>query len=174
MPYFGTGSSYAANNTYENQTSATTEATATSSERVVRTTTEGDYDGFGINSDVRSSFDEMSIPSQQALDNTITQMQRAAYDLLGAPPDVLLLSAYTTSQVNQVADQSTFNLRKIPVVVTSLDFSYPDDVDYIPTQTGEPFPIKMDVSISLIETHAPVEFESFSLQQYRAGRLSNF
>jgi len=116
--------------------------------------------------------------------------QRVSEDtqLRGAPPDVLYLYAY--------ADQAAalyqggfnpINLSRIPVVLTSLSITYPEDVDYIPTSalidgstnqidtaTAVPFPIKLSVSISLLETHSPSEYERFDLNKYKTGTLQGF
>ena len=105
-------------------------------------------------------------------------------ELLGAPPDVLYLYAYS-SGVSSGAGQDRpnkygVNINKVPVVVTSLNITYPDDVDYIPTYSNgdprksEPFPVKMDVEISLVETHSPREYERFDLMKYKKGVLVNF
>lgn len=47
----------------------------------------------------------------------------------GAPPDVLFLSAYSNQKLRG-------NIYKIPVVVQNLQFTYPNDIDYIPTMDG--------------------------------------
>jgi len=60
-------------------------------------------------------------------------------------------------------------------VLTNLSIDYPDDVDYIPVEgTGEPFPVKMEISIELLETHAPVDYENFSLSNFKQGNLVQF
>lgn len=99
--------------------------------------------------------------------------------MLGAPPDVLYLYAYSNStaahrdRLNK--DEGQINIKKLPVVITSLNFDYPDDVDYIPaTTTGEPFPSKMDVRIELAETHSPKQYEEFSLSMFKRGQLVHF
>ena len=104
--------------------------------------------------------------------------------LTGAPPDVLYLYAYSTSANYQTGSRmgsSTSNINRVPVVMASLEISYPDDVDYIPVDPQweefgqlEPFPVKMDVNISLVETHSPNEFERFNLAAYKSGTLANF
>jgi hypothetical protein len=92
---------------------------------------------------------------------------------VGAPPEVLRFSAYSTD------DRGYMN--KIPVVLDKVDINYPNDVDYIPTETkdndklsGVPFPIIMTINISLIEQHSALEFEKFNLHQYRNGILKGF
>lgn len=103
--------------------------------------------------------------------------------LRGAPPDVLYMYAYSTNG-NDTRSGAPVNLNRIPVVMTSLNITYPDDVDYIPvydmtggngpTTTTEPFPRKLDVSISLVETHSPYEYQQFDLQSYKLGNLASF
>jgi hypothetical protein len=102
-------------------------------------------------------------------------------ELLGAPPDVLYLYGYASSDQRQTAEggfqlQSAVNIHKVPVVMTSLDIAFPSDVDYIPSSDvlPSPFPTKMEVSISLIETHSPSEYQQFSLADFKTGRLVNF
>lgn len=100
-------------------------------------------------------------------------------NLLGAPPEVLYLYGYSTKANDARNGVNGINLNRIPVVITSLSMSYPEDVDYIPVQISptastEPFPIKMDVSITLVETHSPTEYEEFSLESYKKGILKNF
>lgn len=101
--------------------------------------------------------------------------------MLGAPPDVLYLYAYSNDHQSEdgtrgkVEDGAmNVNLKKIPVVITSMSLDYPEDVDYIPTSSGEPFPIKMEVKIDLAETHSPVGYEKFSLAAFKLGRLVQF
>ena len=99
---------------------------------------------------------------------------RRASELLGAPPDVLYLYAYSSPTSRD--GFSHVNLNRIPVVLSQLGIAYPDDVDYIPTfyENREPMPVKMLVNISLLETHSPHEYEQFSLRQYKEGMLENF
>jgi hypothetical protein len=116
--------------------------------------------------------------------------ERASYgvELLGAPPDVLYLYAYSTSANDGRNIQHGVNINRVPVVLTSLDIAYPNDVDYLPTYandttglngalydaTSEPFPMKMDITISLMETHSPREYENFSLALFKQGKLTGF
>lgn len=105
--------------------------------------------------------------------------------LTGAPPDVLYLYAYSTTSDNLTGQRfgKTSNINRVPVVMSSLDISYPDDVDYIPVgdlndpfnhKLIEPFPVKMAVNLILLETHSPREFEQFDLAKFKAGTLVNF
>ena len=101
-------------------------------------------------------------------------------ELIGAPPDVLFLSAYSESGKRG-------NIYKIPVVITNLSVPYPSDTDYIPTQKGSdvgnryrhidanvPFPTVMTIDINCVETHSPREYSKFNLFAYRNGKLDNF
>ena len=92
-------------------------------------------------------------------------------DLRGAPPKVLLLSAY--------AHDGHFNtklghINRVPVVITSLNIPYPSDTDYFPTTYGVPMPTLMTIDITLSETHSPAEYESFSLVDFKRGTLGGF
>ena len=107
--------------------------------------------------------------------------------LLGAPPDVLLLYAHVG---NTDTPLRVGNINGVPVAMTSIDFSYPNDVDYIPcggeSPTGEPtgggadpyidtpFPTVMTMTLSLKEIHSPKEIERFSIDDYRKGLLPRF
>ena len=88
---------------------------------------------------------------------------------LGAPPPVLTLSAYGDKMVGPV-----------PVVLENYDWNFPNDVDYIQTNLGTdkdnppvPFPVILEVSMTLAEAYSPAEYSSFSLRDYRNGDLSN-
>lgn len=106
--------------------------------------------------------------------------------MLGAPPDVLYLWAFSNTKIPDRAslldttsgqNYSLVNLNKIPVVLSSLNIVYPQGVTYIPTRedgSGDPFPVKMEVNIELLETHSPMEYEQFSLQQYKNGTLVSY
>jgi hypothetical protein len=100
--------------------------------------------------------------------------KREASEILGAPPDVLYLYAY--SSMSSRDGQSHVNINRVPVVLSSISISYPDDVDYIPTFNAnkEPMPAKMMVNLTLLETHSPHDFERFSLQKFKAGKMVHF
>lgn len=113
----------------------------------------------------------------------IAQIQGASLqdgvNLLGAPPEVLYLYGYSTVQNDARQGMAGINLNRIPVVLTSLNISYAEDIDYIPVSTRpnahtEPFPVKIDVSITLVETHSPAEYEKFSLDAFKSGTLKSF
>lgn len=113
--------------------------------------------------------------------SALERIRSEGVQLRGAPPDVLYLYAYTTDSNVSTGGRSTptSNINRVPVVVSNLSISYPDDVDYIPvdtTGTGkyEPFPVKMMVGLTLLETHSPREFERFDLAAFKAGTLANF
>jgi len=103
-------------------------------------------------------------------------------ELLGAPPEVLYLSAYSRDVGSDRVEgkRGTRNwriaqhLNKIPVVIQQLTIPYPNDVDYITTTTNVPIPIIMNLDLSLIETHSPNAYEAFSLDDFRKGTLRGF
>ena len=103
-------------------------------------------------------------------------------ELLGAPPEVLYLSAYSRGVGSQSRSgkqgTSTWSiaqhLNRVPVVIQQLSIPYPNDVDYITTSRGVPMPIIMNLDISLIETHSPNAYEAFSLSDFRRGTLRGF
>lgn len=117
----------------------------------------------------------------------LKRIQSEGVELQGAPPDVLFLYAYSTeANDSRKGFESTFtrvNINRVPVVMTNLSITYPDDVDYIPAYEmanggpnvyTEPFPRKMQVNISLVETHSPREYENFNLASFKLGTLVNF
>ena len=115
--------------------------------------------------------------NQSASNNTGGWKDESVF--LGAPPEVLYFYAYAdASQPDQDRRQfkgSGVNVQRIPVVLTDFNFSLPTEVDYIPTLTDKiPFPIIYTATITLMETHSPNDFQSFSLNDYRAGRLPGF
>lgn len=82
----------------------------------------------------------------------------AVADKIGAPPDILMIDAYGEG-----------NISGVTAVLMNYSWTYPDDIDYIPTQDGIPFPRILDISMTFSETHAPSEFEKFDLAKYRSG-----
>jgi hypothetical protein len=125
----------------------------------------------------KTTQDSVTNTNSQPLDKILARM-RTNINLLGAPPDVLYLYAYSrpAGVANPPRENSHYNINRVPVVLTSLDINYPDEVDYIPTNytTREPMPARMQVTISLIETHSPSEYEEFSLADFKSGKLVNF
>lgn len=94
---------------------------------------------------------------------------------LGAPPPTLILSGFRQQMIGPV-----------PVVITSLNWSFPQDVDYIPASgfsalealAGElgsgvliPFPTAMKVQITLVESFATDEVNGFDLAEFTTGRM---
>lgn len=88
---------------------------------------------------------------------------------IGSPPAVLYFYGY--SEDGATSTNTVQNIRRVPVVIASVGFSYPNDVDYIPTLDGVPFPTVMNVTLELKETKAPYEIEQFSLADFKAGKL---
>jgi hypothetical protein len=102
-------------------------------------------------------------------------------DKVGAPPPVLRFHGLRTNVIGPV-----------PVVITSLNWSWPRDVDYIPAQkldsssyaddygnprmVGDatvPFPAVISISIQLVESFSIAEFNGFDLEAYRVGDFEN-
>lgn len=107
--------------------------------------------------------------------------------ILGAPPALLLLTAYSQGNPGLEAVQKTVpasdrtlipaignNIYQVPVIITQLDIPYPSDVDYIPTINSIPVPTIVTVSISLVEAHSPNAYQKFTLQDYKTGNLLFF
>lgn len=103
-----------------------------------------------------------------------TETYSQGQEMLGAPPEVLKLSAYSNATNENGILNKMSNISSVPVVILSLSYTYADDVDYIPTIQGQPFPIVMNLSISLAESHSPQELEYFDIYKYRAGQLPGF
>jgi len=105
--------------------------------------------------------------------SAILEDQKRATDnfgvnLLGTPPDMLFFSAYSTN------GQGGAHISRVPVVIQQLSIPYPSDVDYINTAGGVPMPTIMSLDFTLIETHAPQEFEQFNLGAFKQGLLGGF
>lgn len=131
---------------------------------------------------------ESSLTDEQR--NTIQKyrVQTEGVQLRGAPPDVLYLYAYSNNQIDDRNNSggifTPVNINRVPVVMTNLSITYPEDVDYIPVYDTsranpdltftQPFPIRLDVQVSLAETHSPREFEKFDLAAYKNGNLPSF
>jgi hypothetical protein len=94
--------------------------------------------------------------------STSTPKTFAAGDLFTDTPQVLLFEGYAGQ------------FRRIPVVVTGLNITYPQDVDYIQNSTGVWVPIVQDISVSLKEARnitGTASIASFNLQQFKQGTL---
>lgn len=86
-------------------------------------------------------------------------------DRLGAPPPVLNFSGWRGV------------VGEVPVVVTSLNWSWPKDCDWIPTEILDenrhkvPFPTVMNIQISLVESFSATQFNAFDLGAFRDGKM---
>jgi hypothetical protein len=122
---------------------------------------------------------------------TVGNNAQPGENILGAPPAILFLTAYSPGKpsANQQSNTVTTpglgngeyinpaygsNLYQIPVAIQNLSIPFPDDVDYIPTLNNYPVPIITTVTIALIETHSPNKFSGFNLQAFKNGTLLNF
>lgn len=104
-------------------------------------------------------------------------------ELLGAPPPILYLSAYS-KEVTSATKETRLgvsnvwtvsqHINRIPVVIQQLTIPYPNDVDYITTSTGVPMPIIMNIDLGLVETHSPNSYEGFNLNAFKQGILQGF
>lgn len=81
---------------------------------------------------------------------------------LGAPPPVLTLSGYGPHVIGPVK-----------VVLASYQWNWPNDIDYIQTNDSPPvpFPVLVNVTLTLKEAWSPREFSSFDLKAFRRGEL---
>ncbi len=77
-------------------------------------------------------------------------------------PKILQLSGYN----------GMFN--NITVVMTELNFTFPDDVDYITASSGHKVPILSEVSITLKEGRSIQDLKQFDINSFRSGRLPNW
>ncbi len=105
-------------------------------------------------------------------------------ELLGAPPPILYLSAYSkglNTEATSTSGRGTTNtwtraqhINRVPVVIQQLSIPYPNDVDYITTSDGTPMPLLMNIDLALIETHSPNSYEAFDLDAFKQGILPGF
>jgi hypothetical protein len=83
---------------------------------------------------------------------------------LGAPPAIVTLKAYGSTMIGPVK-----------CVIESANWTWPNDVDYVQAKTFDdeqvPFPVVMQIDISLKESWSPAEYSGFSLSEYRRGNL---
>jgi len=122
----------------------------------------------------------------EANDFELTAEERSSVfgtELLGAPPPVLYLSAYsreigttaTTSASGAAAIwQIQQHINRVPVVINQLSIPYPNDQTYITTENGTPMPAILNIDLALLETHSPDSYEAFDLDAFRQGRLPGF
>ncbi len=96
----------------------------------------------------------------------------ASGEIIGAPPEVLYLYAF--SSVNSGSRNNPTNINKVPVVMSTLNIPYSSDGDFISTTNGDPFPRLMTISMTLVEAQSPQSLSNFSLAKYKAGTLDGF
>lgn len=111
------------------------------------------------------------IQAQNAVVSQTDGFMTSNTDVLGAPPKVLLFSAYS----DYTGSNGYGNINRIPVVLTSLEIQYPSDVDYIPAnEFNTPVPVIQTISFNLVETHSASAYRNFSIANYRQGTLVGF
>jgi hypothetical protein len=127
-----------------------------------RTTSEADETLHMLNT-IRSWV--MPYYGKTADDSTYNVINKIA---LGTPPDILKISAYGSG-----------NLKDVPVVLQTYNWTYPEDVDYIfatdPTDETQQVPIPriIDITLTLTETYSPEEYSNFDIYSYKEGDLTN-
>ena len=121
-----------------------------------------------------------TLSEEQRNDKRKEKLQELGRELLGRPPEVLHLSAYSQESALMTVDgrqvrRFPTHLNRVPVVITSLNIPYPADVDYIPDEHGNPMPRVMMIGIELQETRSPRELTNqFSIHDFREGRLVGY
>lgn len=81
-------------------------------------------------------------------------------EYLGAPPPILTLSAYGQGMIGAIS-----------CVLETYNWTWPNDVDYITTNTGQPFPVIMSISLTLKEALSPAQYSGFDLLSYKLGNM---
>lgn len=87
-------------------------------------------------------------------------------DKIGAPPPVLMLKGLRGQIIGPM-----------PVVITSLSWNWPKDVDYIPavasdgSATNIPFPVVIQVAIQCVESLSVAQFNQFDLNDFFKGKM---
>lgn len=103
-----------------------------------------------------------------------TQLDERFKNKTGAPPPVLMFKGFRESVVGEV-----------PVVITSLSWNWPKDVDWIPAfelsdsggprpdwgDVSIPFPTIIQIAIQLVESFSTDQFNNFDLSEYRIGHM---
>lgn len=91
-----------------------------------------------------------------------TANDKSTTQYLGAPPPVLTFKAYGKSVIGPVK-----------CVLTSYQWNWPNDIDYLQTNDVVPVPVPviMSITLNLRETYSPREFSGFDLMAYRSGNL---
>lgn len=79
---------------------------------------------------------------------------------LGAPPPVLHFKAYGDRMIGPVR-----------CVLKDANWSFDNTLDYITTLEGNPFPVLLEINISLEEAWSPSEFSGFNLELFKQGIL---
>ncbi len=86
--------------------------------------------------------------------------------MMGAPPPVIKFSGWRGL------------VGTVPTVVTSLNWSWPKDCDWLPTNIlGDggkpvPFPTVINVQFTLVESYSASQFNALDLKQFRRGDFS--
>jgi hypothetical protein len=126
---------------------------------------------FGQNTVDKPSEFDLPIPEERS-----SQLAALIKSYLGAPPPVLELSGLRYRMIGPV-----------PVVVTSLNWTWPPDVDYLPCgidlgggqvsfvtdpDSGQPipFPSVIELTIECVESFSTSQINSFNFTAYAAGR----
>lgn len=90
--------------------------------------------------------------------------QKTHPDILGAPPPILTLQAYGKNMIGPVK-----------CVMESYSWQWPNDVDFLPAVDldgkNRPFPVILNISITLKEAWSPAEFSGFSINHYQMGDM---
>jgi hypothetical protein len=79
---------------------------------------------------------------------------------LGSPPPILTLKAYGSKMIGPVS-----------CILLQYQWSWPNDVDWIETDAGDPFPVMLDISLTLKESFSPSEYSAFNILAYRQGDM---
>lgn len=85
---------------------------------------------------------------------------------LGAPPPIILFSGWRGL------------VGEVPTVVTNLNWTWPKDVDWLPTDAIDPvsgmpipFPAVVTITITLVESFSPSQINNINLASYRTGDM---
>jgi hypothetical protein len=94
----------------------------------------------------------------------------------GGPRGVELATGDAGASTPRILNLSGYNgmFNDITCVMTELNITYPEDVDYIPTSGGVMVPVFFDVSVSLKEGRSLKDLENFDINSFRSGRLPNW
>ena len=94
------------------------------------------------------------------------EQQQQKFNRLGAPPPVVNFMGWRNLVVS------------VPTVITNLNWTWPKDVDWLPTSEIDsvsgmpiPFPAVITITITLVESFSPAQMNSIDLASYRAGDL---